>query len=151
MFGIKREKRGYGRKVTIFGVSFTYRKRPKKYKELKKYCDIGNLDKLLANNTIFGHPYGIVISSAASIGENCTIFQHVTIGAKNVDDGERNPDYYPKIGNNVVIYAGATIIGPVKIGDNVVIGANSVVLHDVPANETVVGNPAKIIVREAIH
>lgn len=71
---------------------------------------------------------------ADAIGENCTIYQQVTIG--KVEGG------LPTIGNNVKIYAGAKILGKVRIGDNASIGANSVVLKDVPPNVTMLGVPA---------
>jgi serine O-acetyltransferase len=73
---------------------------------------------------------------AEAIGENCTIYQQVTIG--KVEEG------LPTIGNNVKIYAGAKILGRVRIGDNASIGANSVVLKDVPPNVTVLGVPAAV-------
>lgn len=86
----------------------------------------------------FSHFSCIVINSNSTIGDYCTIFQGVTIGSvrgKGV----------PKIGNNVVIAAGAKVIGNVLIGNNVFIGANSVVTKDIPDNSIVVGIPAKII------
>ena len=73
---------------------------------------------------------------AEAIGENCTIYQQVTIGKVEED--------LPTIGNNVKIYAGAKILGRVRIGDNASIGANSVVLKDVPPNVTVLGVPAAV-------
>lgn len=60
-------------------------------------------------------------------------------------DGKTEPEEYPQIGNNVIVYSGAVIVGPVKIGDNAVIGANAVVTQDVPAGAIAVGIPAKII------
>ena len=79
---------------------------------------------------------GIVIHDKTSIGKNCVIYQHVTIG------GRENRGH-PIIGDNVYIGAGACILGNVKIGDNVKIGANSVVLNDVDNDTTVVGIPAR--------
>ena len=83
------------------------------------------------------HPNGVVIAPDANIGINCIIFQQVTIGT--ADGG------YPTIGNNVLIGAGAKILGPVKIGDGAKIGANAVVLRDVPAGCAAAGVPARVI------
>lgn len=107
--------------------------------------DIFNYDQLMQQNTKFPHLVGIVISRAATIGKNCTIYQNVTIGAKDIEHGDGlTPANYPRIGNNVIIYAGAVVIGGITIGDNAIIGANSVVLSDVPANHIAYGIPAKI-------
>ena len=74
------------------------------------------------------------------IGKNCTIFQGVTIGSiRGIKGG------VPTIGDNVIIFAGAKIIGNVKIGNNTVIGANAVVTHNIPDNSVAVGIPAKVI------
>lgn len=84
---------------------------------------------------------GIFISHYAIIGKNCTIYQQVTIS--------QGPNNEPTIiGDNVVIGAGAKIIGSVKIGDNVKIGANAVVVDDIPSNSIAVGVPARVISRE---
>ncbi|GFZ31230.1 hypothetical protein CSC2_17560 [Clostridium zeae] len=89
------------------------------------------------------HPYGIILSEFAKIGDNCTIFHQVTIG---MNEGNRKiNDGVPQIGNNVYIGCGAKIIGGITIGDNVKIGANAVVTKNIPSNCTVVGNPAIII------
>ena len=71
----------------------------------------------------------------------------MTIGAKSKELAS-SPENYPKIGNNVTIYAGACVSGGITIGDNVVIGANAVVTKDVPDNAVVVGNPARIIKKD---
>lgn len=78
-----------------------------------------------------------IVCIAESIGENVDIYQQTTIGfSKNG---------FPKIGNNVIIYAGAKVLGNIKIGNNVIIGANAVVKNDIPDNSVVAGVPAKII------
>lgn len=86
------------------------------------------------------HLNGIIISYHAKIGKNCTIFQQVTIS-----DDPHNSNLSAIIGDNVLIGAGAKIIGNVIIGDNVKIGANAVVVHDVPDGTTVVGVPAHVV------
>jgi len=111
--------------------------------QLEDCCCIDNLDYFKSKGTNFKHPIGIVIHPDVEIGNNCTIFQNVTIGyGKYNEETRRN---VPKIGNNVRIYANAIIIGGITIGDNVKIGAGSVVINDIPDNVTVVGNPATII------
>ena len=82
------------------------------------------------------HAYSIRLN-AASIGDNFTCLHNVTIGQKG--------GKVPTIGNNVLVSAGACIIGGITIGDNVIIGNNCVVTHDVPSNCTVIGNPARIV------
>lgn len=93
-----------------------------------------------AGLTIY-HGYASVVQ-ATSIGENCSIYQNVTIGRRNI---EGRDFCKPIIGKNVNIFAGAIVIGGIYIGDNVNIGAGSVVITDIPSNCTVVGNPARII------
>ena len=89
---------------------------------------------------------GIFIASTAVIGRNCTILQQVTIGGNPATfDGTSPISKAATIGDNVIISAGAKIIGDVKIGNNAVIGANAVVTHDVPDNAVVAGVPARII------
>lgn len=112
---------------------------------LKEMCYIGDLEALKAQQARFILPVGVVISKHAKIGKNCVIYQNVTIGGK--DFGQTNPANYPTIGENVIIYPGAFIVGPVTIGSNTVIGANTVVVSNVPENSMVGGNPAKIMPR----
>lgn len=90
------------------------------------------------------HATGVVIGETSEIGENVSIYQGVTLGGVATEKKKR----HPTIGNNVVIGAGATILGPITIGDNVRVGAGSVVVKSVPPNCTVVGIPAKIVKRE---
>lgn len=85
------------------------------------------------------HGMGVVIGETCEIGDNVTIYQGVTLGGTGKDVGKR----HPTIGNNVMIGAGAKVLGPFTVGDNVRIGAGSVVLKAVPAFTTVVGVPAK--------
>ena len=112
------------------------------YKMYKKYnCTISGYANIDSKLTL-PHPMSIVIGGVygkktTKIGNNVTIYQNVTIGQKEAK--------YPIIGNNVIIYAGAKIIGDVHIGNNVIIGANAVVIRDVPDNCVVAGVPAKVI------
>ncbi len=134
------------RSIYFLGIKiFTYKKKEKENNSPVS-CDIFNYEKLLLQGTKFPHLLGIVISRHATIGNNCRIYQNVTIGSKNANVNTDNiKENYPTIGNNVTIYAGAVICGPIKIGNNVTIRANSVVLTDIPDNATAVGIPAKIL------
>ena len=86
------------------------------------------------------HGMGVVIGETAIVGNHCTIYQGVTLGGTGKDKGKR----HPTIGNNVLIGAGAKVLGPFKVGDNSKIAANAVVLSEVPENSTCVGVPARI-------
>lgn len=88
--------------------------------------------------------YGIFISKNAKIGDGCTIFHHVTIGAECC----KNAGEAPTIGRNCYIGADAKIIGNVIVGNNVRIGANAIVVNDIPDNCTVVMNKPRVIVRK---
>jgi len=90
------------------------------------------------------HGAGVVIGETAEIGDNVTLYQGVTLGGTGKEKGKR----HPTIGNNVVISAGAKVLGSFVVGDNVKIGAGSVVLKEVPPNCTVVGVPGYIVKRE---
>lgn len=87
------------------------------------------------------HGMGVVIGETAEIGENVTLYQGAVLGGRGTEKGKR----HPTIGNNVVIAAGAKILGSFKVGDNSKIGAGAVVLKDVPPNCTVVGIPGRIV------
>ncbi|MGA2775683.1 MAG: serine O-acetyltransferase EpsC [Candidatus Omnitrophota bacterium] len=86
------------------------------------------------------HGIGVVIGETAIIGDNVLLYQGVTLGGTGLEQGKR----HPTVGNNVVIGAGAKVLGNITIGDNSYIGANAVVIHDVPPNSTVVGVPGRI-------
>jgi serine O-acetyltransferase len=83
------------------------------------------------------HGSGVVIGETASVGDDVTIDQGVTLGGTGFARGKR----HPTVGNEVMIGAGAALLCPIEIGERAKIGANSVVIHDVPPNSTVVGNP----------
>src|SRR5438445_8029741 len=87
------------------------------------------------------HGMGVVIGETSEIGDHVTLFQGVTLGGTGKERGKR----HPTLGNDVVVGAGAKILGGIRIGDNVKIGANSVVLKSVPENPTVIGVPGRII------
>lgn len=87
------------------------------------------------------HGMGVVIGETTEIGDNCLIYQGVTLGGTGKDRGKR----HPTLGNNVMVGAGARVLGPFKVGDNVKIAANAVVLEEIPANCTAVGVPARIV------
>jgi serine O-acetyltransferase len=87
------------------------------------------------------HGMGVVIGETAEIGDNCTLYQNVTLGGTGKDEGKR----HPTLGNNVLVGAGAKVLGPFRIGDNARIAAGAVVLSEVPDNATAVGVPAQIV------
>ena len=89
------------------------------------------------------HGMGVVIGETAEIGDNCTLYQGVTLGGTGKDVGKR----HPTLGDNVMVGAGAKVLGPIKINDNSKVAANAVVLKEVPENSTAVGIPAKVVRR----
>ncbi len=89
------------------------------------------------------HGTGVVIGETTIIGDDCTIYQGVTLGGTGKDSGKR----HPTLGNNVLIGAGAKVLGPFKIGDNSSVAAGSVVLNAIPDNCTAVGSPARVVRR----
>ena len=89
------------------------------------------------------HGLGVVIGETTEIGDNCTIYQGVTLGGTGKDTGKR----HPTLGDNVLIGAGAKVLGPIKIEDNCKVAANAVVLKEIPENSTAVGIPAKVVRR----
>ena len=94
------------------------------------------------------HGMGVVIGETTIIGDDCILYQGVTLGG--VGTGEHKVKRHPTLNNNVMISAGAKIIGDVTIGDNSIVGASSVVLKDVPPNCTVVGVPGRIVKENGI-
>ena len=89
------------------------------------------------------HGSAVVIGETTEIGDNCTLYQGVTLGGTGKDVGKR----HPTLGNNVMVGAGAKVLGPFKIGDNTKIAANAVVLEAIPENSTAVGIPARVVRR----
>lgn len=87
------------------------------------------------------HGMGVVIGETAEIGDNCTIYQGVTLGGTGKDTGKR----HPTLGDNVMVGAGAKVLGPFKVGNGAKIAAGAVVLKEVPAESTAVGIPARVV------
>jgi len=87
------------------------------------------------------HGMGVVIGETAEIGDNCTLYQGVTLGGTGKERGKR----HPTLGDNVLVGAGAQVLGNITVGSGSYIGANSVVVKDVPAEATVVGVPGRIV------
>lgn len=95
----------------------------------------------IGKGLVIDHGAGVVIGETAEIGDNCTIYQGVTLGGTGKDVGKR----HPTLGNNVMVGAGAKILGPLTIGDNAKIAAGAVVLEDIPEDSTAVGIPAHVV------
>lgn len=95
----------------------------------------------IGKGLLIDHGSGVVIGETAEIGDNCLLYQGVTLGGTGKEHGKR----HPTLGNNVMVGSGAKILGPFKVGDNAKIAANAVVLEEVPPNSTAVGVPAKIV------
>ena len=95
------------------------------------------------------HGMGVVIGETAVIGDNCLLYQGVTLGGTGKDKGKR----HPTLGSNVLVGSGAKVLGPFRVGNNVKIAANAVVLNEIPDDCTAVGVPARIVRRkgEKIH
>ena len=94
----------------------------------------------IGRRLVIDHGMGIVIGETAEIGDDCLIYQGVTLGGTGKDSGKR----HPTIGNNVLIGSGAKVLGPFKVGDNARIASGAVVLREVPPNCTAVGVPAHV-------
>ncbi len=92
------------------------------------------------------HGMGVVIGETTIIGDDCTLYQGVTLGGTGKDTGKR----HPTLGNNVMVGSGAKVLGPFTVGDNSKIAAGAVVLGAVPPNSTCVGVPARIVKRDGI-
>ncbi len=89
------------------------------------------------------HGMGVVIGETAEIGDDCTLYHGVTLGGTSWQKEKR----HPTLGNNVVVGAGAKVLGPIHVGDDARIGSNSVVVKDVPPGATVVGIPGRVVAR----
>ena len=97
----------------------------------------------MGSGIMLDHATGLVIGATAVVGNNVSILQQVTLGGTGKEEGDR----HPKVGNGVLISAGAKILGNISIGEGAKVGAGSVVLQDVPAHTTVAGVPARVVGR----
>ena len=95
----------------------------------------------IGRRVFIDHGMGVVIGETAEIGDGCTLYHGVTLGGVSWDKGKR----HPTLGRDVVVGAGAKILGPFLVGDGAKVGSNSVVVKPVPAGATVVGIPARIV------
>lgn len=92
----------------------------------------------IGHGVFIDHGMGLVIGETAVVGDGCILYHGVTLGANTFEKIDR----HPKLGKNVIVYAGATLIGPIRIGDDSIIGAGSVVLKDAPPRSKLIGVPA---------
>lgn len=142
-----------------FKAIYSYRKANKHY--LKKHYFLARLisqrsarktgieihpGATIGEGLFIDHGHGVIIGETAIIGDNVTIYQGVTLGGTGKESGKR----HPTIGDNVMISAGAKVIGSFTVGENSKIGAGSVVLSEVPPNSTVVGVPGRVVKREDV-
>lgn len=95
----------------------------------------------IGRGVLIDHGMGVVIGETAEVGDNCTIYQGVTLGGTGKDKGKR----HPTLGNNVTVGCGAKILGPFRVEDGAKVAANAVVLSPLPANSTAVGVPARVV------
>ena len=95
----------------------------------------------IGRGLVIDHGTGVVIGETTEIGDNCTLYQGVTLGGTGKDTGKR----HPTLGNNVLVGAGAKVLGPITISDNSKVAANAVVLKDISENSTAVGIPARVV------
>lgn len=95
----------------------------------------------IGKRLVIDHGMGIVIGETAEIGDDCLLYQCVTLGGTGKDKGKR----HPTLGNNVMVGSGAKVLGPFTVGDNSRIAAGAVVLSEVPPNSTAVGVPAQVV------
>lgn len=95
----------------------------------------------IGRRLVIDHGTGIVVGATTVIGDDCLLYQGVTLGGTGIMQGKR----HPTLGSNVMVGSGAKVLGPIFIGDNSRVASNAVVLKDVPENSTVVGVPGKVV------
>ncbi len=96
---------------------------------------------VIGRGLFIDHGMGVVIGETAVVGDNCTIYQGVTLGGTGKEKGKR----HPTLGDNVIVGSGAKVLGPFRVGSNSKIAAGAVVLSEVPENSTCVGVPARVV------
>jgi serine O-acetyltransferase len=99
---------------------------------------------VIGKGLFIDHGSGVVIGETSEIGENCTIYQGVTLGGTSLVRGKR----HPTLGNNVIVGVNAAVLGAITIGDGSKVGGGSIVVKDVPSNATVVGIPARVVIQD---
>lgn len=98
----------------------------------------------IGRRVFIDHGMGVVIGETAEVGDDCTLYQGVTLGGTSLIRGEKR---HPTLGNGVIVGSGAQVLGPFRVGHGARIGAAAVVLREVPAGATMVGNPARQVAR----
>lgn len=101
----------------------------------------------IGRRVFIDHGFGVVIGETAEIGDDCTIYQGVTLGGTSLNKGAKR---HPTLGRGVIIGAGAQVLGGFTVGDGAKVGSNAVVVKEVPAGATAVGNPARVISKETL-
>jgi serine O-acetyltransferase len=99
----------------------------------------------IGRRVFIDHGFGVVIGETAEVGDECTIYQGVTLGGTSLSKGAKR---HPTLGRGAIIGAGAKILGGFTVGEGAKVGSNAVVVKEVPAGATAVGNPAHIVQRE---
>jgi serine O-acetyltransferase len=100
----------------------------------------------IGRRVFIDHGFGVVIGETAEIGDDCTIYQGVTLGGTSLNKGSKR---HPTLGRGVIIGAGAQVLGGFTVGEGAKVGSNAVVVKAVPAGATAVGNPARVIEKDA--
>lgn len=100
---------------------------------------------VIGRRVFIDHGCGVVIGETAEVGDDCTIYQGVTLGGTSLTKGRKR---HPTLGKGVICGANAQVLGSFKVGDGAKVGSNAVVVREVPAGATAVGNPARIITKE---
>jgi serine O-acetyltransferase len=101
---------------------------------------------MIGRRVFIDHGFGVVIGETAEVGDDCTIYQGVTLGGTSLNKGAKR---HPTLGRGAIVGAGAKVLGGFTVGDGAKIGSNAVVVKEVPAGATAVGNPAHIVQKDA--